>query len=236
VTYMTGNHLKPLFQKLQIVPQDISHYIQALTHSSYANERAPQAGAHNERLEYLGDAILELTISEALFTLFPELPEGKLTRYRAGLVCEESLSRLARELDLGTFIRLGKGESTSGGRLRPSLLADALEALLGAVYLDLGFDEVRALTRRLFLPMFNDLVCGCLHQDYKTLLQEHTQAKLALTPEYQIISELGPDHAKTFIAQVLINNVVSGQGSGRTKKEAEQEAAREAYDRLAKAK
>jgi ribonuclease-3 len=115
-------------------------------------------------------------------------------------------------------------------------LADALEALLGAVYLDLGFDEVRALTRRLFLPMFNDLVCGCLHQDYKTLLQEHTQAKLALTPEYQIISELGPDHAKTFIAQVLINNVVSGQGSGRTKKEAEQEAAREAYDRLAKAK
>lgn len=221
-----------MFEKLQIAPKNIKYYQQALTHSSYANERAPEAGAHNERLEFLGDAILELTISEALYTLLPELPEGKMTRYRAGLVCEESLSKLARELDLGSLIRLGKGENTSGGRLRPSLLADALEALLGAVYLDLGFEEVRALTARLFLPLFNDLTRGCLQRDYKTLLQEHTQAKLALTPEYQIISEQGPDHAKTFVARVVINNIVSGQGSGRTKKEAEQEAAREAYERL----
>lgn len=231
---MTDKPLKALFLKLFIVPKNIDYYLQALTHSSYANERGLEAGAHNERLEFLGDAVLELAVSEALYTYFPELPEGRLTRFRAGLVCEESLSSLARELDLGTLIRLGKGEDSSGGRLRPSLLADALEALLGAVYLDLGFEEVRALTGRLFLPLFKELTHGCLYRDYKTLLQEYTQAKLALTPEYQIISEQGPDHAKTFVAQVLINNQASGQGSGRTKKEAEQEAAREAYDYFAK--
>lgn len=225
--------LKPLFAKLNIEPKNMEYYLQALTHSSYANERGLEAGAHNERLEFLGDAVLELAISETLYTYFPALPEGKLTRFRAGLVCEDSLSKLAGELELGTLIRLGKGEDSSGGRLRPSLLADALEALLCAVYLDLGFEEARALTGRLFLPLFEDLARGGLPRDYKTLLQEFTQAKLALIPEYHIISETGPDHAKVFVAQVLINNRVSGQGSGRTKKEAEQESAREAYDHLA---
>jgi len=233
---MKINYLEPLFSKLGIVPRNIDYYWQALTHSSYANERGLNSGAHNERLEFLGDAVLELAISESLFLTFPQLPEGKLTRYRAGLVCEESLAKLARELDLGTLIRLGKGEDSGGGRLRPSLLADALEALLGAVYLDLGFEEVRALTGRLFLPLFQSLASGCLHRDHKTLLQEYTQARLASTPEYLIVSEQGPDHAKIFIAQVLINGKVAGQGSGRTKKEAEQEAAREAGEQLAGSK
>jgi ribonuclease-3 len=233
---MTDNNLETLFYKLKITPKNINYYLQALTHSSYANERGLVTGAHNERLEFLGDAVLELAISEALYIFFPELPEGKLTRYRAGLVCEESLSRLANELELGTLVRLGKGEDTSGGRLRPSLLADVFEALLGAVYLDLGFEEVRLLTRRLFSPLFKELTRGRLNRDYKTLLQEYTQLKLAVTPEYLIISEQGPDHAKIFEAQVFISNQVAGQGSGRTKKEAEQAAAREAYELLARIK
>ena len=233
---MTDKNLAALFYKLGITPKNIDHYLQALTHSSYANERGMLTGAHNERLEFLGDAVLELAISENLYIFFPELPEGKLTRYRAGLVCEESLSRLANELELGTLVRLGKGEDSSGGRLRPSLLADVFEALLGAVYLDLGFEEARLLTRRLFSALFKDLARGCLHRDYKTLLQEYTQLKLALTPEYLIISEQGPDHAKIFAAQVFIGTQVAGQGSGRTKKEAEQEAAREAYELLVRVK
>lgn len=233
---MARKERSPVFTKLKIAPQQTDLYLLALTHSSYANERGLGMGAHNERLEFLGDAVLELAVSEALYALFPGLPEGKLTRYRAGLVCEESLSRLASELDLGVHLRLGKGEASSGGRQRPALLADALEALLGAVYLDLGFEAVREVVRCLFAPLFAELAQGCLHRDYKTLMQEYTQAKLATTPEYRIVSEQGPDHSKVFVAQFVINDQALGQGSGRTKKEAEQEAAKEAYESLVKDK
>lgn len=234
VKYMEKFALQSLFSLLKIKPKDIQLYEQALTHSSYAHERNSGKKAHNERLEFLGDAVLELAISEELFCRYPKLPEGKLTRYRAVLVCEEALVKVANFLRIGELLRLGKGEAASGGRRRPSLLADAFEALLGAIYLDLGLNQVKAVVKELFAPLFKELAKGTLLHDYKTLLQEYTQGKFSLTPEYSIISEKGPDHDKTFVAQITIKQKVFGTGSGRTKKEAEQEAARLAYELLVK--
>ncbi|MDW7651062.1 MAG: ribonuclease III [Bacillota bacterium] len=229
---MGRKDLQDLFPKLNIEPHNRETYLQALTHSSYAHEHGLGSHAHNERLEFLGDAVLELTVSEALYLRFPELPEGKLTRFRAGMVCEESLFRLANALNLGDYLRLGKGEAASGGRQRPSLLADALEALLGAIYLDLGFAAVRHVVETMFTPLLDDISRGCLRHDYKTLMQEYTQAAMSVTPEYRIVKEEGPDHSKVFVAQLILNKRVLGEGSGRSKKEAEQEAARVAYEHL----
>lgn len=233
---MGKKDIQLLFNRLRIEPIKTELYQQALTHSSYAHEHGMGGNAHNERLEFLGDAVLELAVSEVLFLRFPDLPEGKLTRYRAGLVCEDSLSKIANDLELGSFLRLGKGEAASGGRQRPSLLADAFEALLGALYLDMGFVAVKHLLENVFAPFFNDMANGCLRFDYKTLMQEYSQARLSVTPEYRIVSEKGPDHSKIFVAQFLLNREVLGEGSGRSKKEAEQEAARAAYEKLLKNK
>lgn len=226
---MNKHDLEKLFAKLKIIPKQQEIYQQALTHSSYAHEHNLGNQAHNERLEFLGDAVLELTISEELYRHYPHLPEGKLTRFRAGLVCEEALFRQARQLNLGNYLLLGKGEAASGGRQRPSLLADAFEALLGALYLDLGFGQVKVVIKQLLGSLIADLKKGSLLLDYKTLLQEYTQAKLLATPEYEIISESGPDHAKIFVAQLIVKGKVLAKGSGHSKKEAEQEAARVAY-------
>ncbi|MCR3923481.1 MAG: ribonuclease III [Firmicutes bacterium] len=226
---MAKRDMQELFKQLNISPHQDALYQQALTHSSYAHEHNLGNHAHNERLEFLGDAVLELAISEKIYQQFPNVPEGKLTRFRAGLVCEETLFRQAEGLALGSYLRLGKGEAASGGRERPSLLADAFEAVLGALYLDLGFATVQATVQQLFAPLFAALQNGCLLLDYKTLLQEYTQANLSTTPGYRIISEIGPDHAKEFHAQVIVNGEVVGEGSGRSKKEAEQDAARRAY-------
>ena len=221
--------LQNLTDQLEITPLVLCYYQQALTHSSYAHEHNLGSNAHNERLEFLGDAVLELAISESLYLRFPDFPEGKLTRFRAGLVCEESLTMLANQLYLGACLRLGKGEAASGGRQRPSLLADAFEALLGAVYLDLGFDAVRKVVEKQFAPLLESLANGCLRHDYKTLMQEHSQAAFGTTPDYRIVSEQGPDHSKIFVAQLILHGKVLGEGSGRSKKEAEQEAACQAY-------
>lgn len=223
-----------LFNLLQISPGHWELYQQALTHSSYAHEHNLGSQAYNERLEFLGDAVLELAISEELYRRYPQLPEGKLTRLRAGLVCEETLYRQANKLGLGNYLRLGKGEAASGGRQRPSLLADAFEAVLGAIYLDLGFVQAKVVVQQLFAPLYRDLHHGSLPFDYKTLMQEYSQAKMAATPEYEIVDERGSDHDKVFVAQVMIKKKVLGKGSGHSKKEAEQEAARQAYRKLNK--
>ncbi len=234
VIKMKKRDLKELFAKLDIEPKQQELYRQALTHSSYAHEHNLGNFAHNERLEFLGDAVLELAISEELFQRYPQLPEGKLTRFRAALVCEETLSQQAKKLTLGNYLLLGKGEAASGGRQRPSLLADAFEALLGALYLDLGFEQVKIVVRKFFAPFLANIKKGAPVTDYKTLLQEYTQAKLAATPDYTIISESGPDHAKEFVAQLSVKGKVLAEGSGHSKKEAEQEAARIAYNNLIK--
>ncbi len=211
--------------------QDKSLYEQALTHSSFAHERS-RPYFHNERLEFLGDAVLELIISSHLYCSYPGLPEGKLTKLRSDLVCETSLAAIAGTLQLGKILRLGKGELAGGGSERPSLLADALEALIGAIYLDLGLECCRRQVMELYEPVLQDLQQGILRKDYKTLVQELTQAQFGITPEYRIVHESGPDHDKTFLAEIILDAEFIGRGSGRSKKESEQAAAREAWIKL----
>lgn len=229
---MKRKDILSVLQKLNISPQNEELYIQALTHSSYANEKG--LASHNERLEFLGDVVLGLVISEILYSRFPDLPEGKLTRFRAELVREETLSELAGRLNLGQHLQLSKGESASGGRKRPSILADAMEAIFGAVYLDLGLAEAKRIILFLFGDLLNDLENGGLRSDYKTMIQEYAQARFAATPQYKIVAEEGPDHSKRFLANILINSRVFGEGTGKTKKEAEQKAAHAAYLSLVK--
>ena len=202
--------------------------VTALTHSSYANERHGEAQSY-ERQEFLGDSILGLVTAEFLFTHEPPLPEGRMTRMRAELVCEASLHKTALELGLGSYMRLGRGEEHTGGRERPSILADMVEAIIAAIYLDSGMDEAR---RFILARVLRDAAFDDSHRsaDYKTRLQELVQRKSNQVIAYDLVEETGPDHDKTFTFEVLINGAVSGRGSGKTKKEAEQMAAARALE------
>ena len=210
---------------------NINLYEQAMTHSSFAHEKGHRR-LHNERIEFLGDAVLELIISDYLYEKYPHLSEGKLTKLRADLVCEASLARLAFSLNLGQYLRLGRGEIVGGGASRPSLLGDAIEAIIGALYLDLGMEVCRINVLKLYQPILQELQEGVLRRDYKTLLQEFSQARFSVTPFYRIVNESGPDHDKIFEAEVLITTDPVGSGHGRSKKEAEQAAAKEAWCKL----
>ncbi len=203
---------------------------QALTHSSYANERGAGRAACNERLEFLGDSLLGFITAEYLYRTCPEKPEGEMTRLRAELVCESSLVRAARELGLGRWLMLGRGEEQGGGRDRASILADAFEALLAAVYLDGGEERARKLVESLLLA--ERRAGGAAVSDYKTALQELVQKNGSETPTYRLTGESGPDHMKLFTAEVLVCGRAAGEGSGRTKKEAEQAAARAAWESM----
>jgi ribonuclease-3 len=201
----------------------------ALTHRSYAFEQ--ELDVNNERLEFLGDAVLGLVVTDVAYTDFPEMPEGELAKLRAAIVNMSALADVARDLRLGDFIMLGKGEEMSGGRDKASILADALEAILGAIYLDRGLGTARAFIERLFRPRMVAYVRGEGERDYKTILQELASADLHAMPEYKI-SDQGPDHLKEFTATVFLNGKAWGRGIGRSKKEAEQRAAHEAYEKL----
>ena len=206
--------------------------INALTHSSYANENRGRSCESNERLEFLGDSVLGMVVADALYKRFPELPEGRMTRLRAQLVCEESLHRVAAQLGLGEYIRLGRGEEHTGGRSRTSILADAVEAVIAAMYLDGGMDVARGFINRFILSELEAGLPGS--GDNKTELQELVQKKPGSVLSYELLGESGPDHDKTFTSQVLLNGRAIGSGSGRTKKEAEQAAARAALLELGK--
>jgi len=217
-----------------IMARDRVLFREALTHASYAHDReeADEKPSDNERLEFLGDAVLELLVSEYLFRLDPALSEGEMTKLRAQIVREESLVLYARELGLQEYLLLGRSEEFSGGRDRPSILADAFEAVLGAVYLDVGLDAAR---RLLDILVFPRVVRGefRLDQDFKSLLQEIVQrygSQYSLG--YEIVEESGPAHNRCFVAVVLLNSREIGRGAGRSKKEAEQQAAREALERV----
>jgi ribonuclease-3 len=201
----------------------------ALMHRSYAFEQG--LNVNNERLEFLGDAVLGMVVTDLAFREFPEMSEGELAKLRAAIVNMGALAEVARDLGLGRFVLLGKGEETSGGRDKASILADALEALLGAIYLDRGLETARRLIERLFRPRMIAYVRGEGERDYKTILQELAAAELRTLPEYRI-SERGPDHEKEFTATVYLGGTAWGTGVGRSKKEAEQQAAHEAYRRL----
>ena len=195
---------------------------QALTHSSYSNEHHMGKLADNERLEFLGDAVLEIVSSEFLYQKYPKYPEGELTRLRASIVCEPTLAFCTRELELGKYLFLGKGEDMTGGRERKSILSDAMEAVIGAIYLDGGFASAKEFIHRFIL---NDIEHKQLFFDSKTILQEVVQGKAEGELSYQLIREEGPDHDKKFVVEARIGDVAYGQGTGRTKKGAEQEAA-----------
>lgn len=205
---------------------------QALTHSSHANEHH---GGHlncNERLEFLGDSILGLVTAEHLYCRFPELPEGRMTRLRAELVCEQSLVKVARELELGKYLRLGKGEENTGGRDRPSILADCVEAIIAALYLDSGLPAAKHFIERYILSQLDVDVSPGRSTDNKTVLQELVQRKSGQILTYIPLRESGPDHCKEFTVGVCLNGRELGQGHGRTKKEAEQAAAGAALEAL----
>ena len=203
----------------------------ALTHSSYANERHEGSCQSYERLEFLGDSILGLTAAEFLFQHQPPLPEGRMTRLRAELVCEASLHQVALKLELGRYMRLGRGEENTGGRQRPSILADMVEAIIAAMYLDSGMEQCRRFVHEMILK---DAEISDAHRtaDYKTQLQELVQRKSDQHISYTMTGESGPDHNKSFSFSVAINGVVAGEGTGRSKKEAEQMAARQALEAL----
>lgn len=204
---------------------------EAFTHSSYVNEHRRKAFVDNERLEFLGDAVLEVAVSQYLFHRYPKMTEGELTKLRASIVCEPSLVHLANELQLGTYILLGKGEENTGGRQRPALLADVFEALVGALYLDKGLDPVIELLEKV---MFPKVEIGAFSKvtDYKSQLQELVQQDNTGQLKYDIIEEKGPAHNRIFVSQVSLDEQMLGEGSGRSKKEAEQQAAQLAIVKL----
>lgn len=227
---MSEEHrMNNLEEKLGYTFQDPSLLENALTHSSCANESQGRL-VSNERLEFLGDSILGMIVADHLYRNHPDLPEGELTRTRAALVCEDSLVQVARELDLGTYLRLGKGEEAGGGRQRPSIRADAVEALLAAVYLDGGIGSVRKLIQKYILS--REVAGLTKPRDYKTALQELVQRESGQVLCYRLTGESGPDHDKRFFVEVDLNGEAIGEGAGKSKKEAEQAAAKAAIQVL----
>ena len=222
--------MQELEKKLNYCFKDISLLKNALTHSSYANENRGEGMSSNERLEFLGDSVLGFATAKYLYAVSPALPEGKMTRLRAELVCEQSLYGVATDLNLGEYLRMGRGEERNGGRKRVSILADAVEAVIAAMYLDGGFEPAE---RFIKANILNPESIEAHHSvDYKTELQELVQQKSGQVLTYIPAGESGPDHDKTFAAKVSLNGEVIGEGQGRTKKEAEQAAACEALKKL----
>lgn len=220
-----------LQEKLQISFHDESLLVQAFTHSSYVNEHHRKADQDNERLEFLGDAVLQITISQYLFQKTPVLSEGEMTKLRASIVCEPSLVSFAESLDFGKYILLGKGEELTGGRTRPALLADVFEAFVGALYLDQGLEAVKSFFERYIFPKIERGEVTSV-KDFKSMLQEYIQQDNSGELQYIITDERGPAHNREFVSEVHLNGRCIGTGIGRSKKEAEQKAAEVALKNL----
>ena len=226
---MTHAHLNELQGKIGYSFKDSSLLTLAMSHSSYANEKHLSKLGCNERLEFLGDAVLEIVSSDFLFHRFPDMPEGDLTKTGASMVCEPTLAYCAEQIDLGSYLLLGKGEDATGGRTRNSVVSDAMEALIGAIYLDGGFTSAKEFILNFVL---NDMEHKKLFYDSKTILQEIVQARGTELLSYELLEETGPDHNKTFQVAALIGSQEISRGFGRTKKAAEQRAAYQAILKL----
>lgn len=224
-----NRNLAELEERIGYHFQNKSLLKKAMTHSSYANEKKLGKLGCNERLEFLGDAVLELISSDFLYKMYPDIPEGELTKKRASLVCEPSLAYCARDFQLPDYLLLGRGEELTGGRLRDSIVSDATEALLGAIYLDGGFANAKEFVLNFIL---NDLEHKQLFYDSKTILQEIVQENSKQPVEYRLVGEEGPDHRKTFTVNVLVDGRILGSGTGHTKKAAEQAAAYQAIRQM----
>ncbi|MDP2730053.1 MAG: ribonuclease III [Dehalococcoidales bacterium] len=229
---MAFTNLAALEQSLGISFNDISLLEQALVHSSYINENPGLISTSNERLEFLGDAVLGLIIAEKLYQDNPGFSEGEMTRFRAALVRRDTLARVAKTIKLGDYLYLGKGEEASGGRHKPANLAAALEAVIAALYLDQGLSRTTGVVLRLFGAETEKLLKRGREMDYKSELQELTQSREQKSPTYQVIETRGPDHDKSFVVEVRLAGTVLGRGSGKSKKEAETEAARSALEQF----
>ncbi len=224
--------LDTLQASLSVSFNDPSVLQQALVHRSYLNENPGSNLSSNERLEFLGDAVLGFVVASELFSRFPGLSEGELTKLRSALVRGETLSRIALQLNLGSYLYLGRGEEESGGRYRPRNLSCALEAVIGAVFVDQGLDVARSLILRLLRGKLERITEDKSISDYKSRLQQIIQADHRVTPVYRTVAEFGPDHAKVFTVEVLVGGLVIGRGRGRSKRAAEMDAARNALESL----
>jgi ribonuclease-3 len=224
--------MEELEKKLGYTFRDKELLKEALTHSSWANENRRSGVASNERLEFLGDSVLGFTVAEFLYLNEPEMPEGQMTRLRAELVCEKSLENASLDLELGKYLCLGKGEQLSGGSMRPSILADAFEAVAAAVFLDGGIKPAKTMVIRFILAQYK--AGRPAVDDYKTALQELVQRKSGQILSYHKTGESGPDHMKRFTVEVRLNDAVKGEGTGKSKKEAEQAAAKIAFEEMTK--
>lgn len=226
------NQFAELENNLNFHFHDYSLLIRALTHRSYLNEHPDKALEDNERLEFLGDAVLDFIVGAYLYHRFPEMDEGELTSLRAALVRAKTLADFARQLEIGRFLQMGYGEAENGGRERTPLLCASFEAVIGAIYLDQGLSPVKTLVEQLVKPALAQIMAESLHKDAKSEFQMWAQAKYNITPHYQVVSSSGPDHAKQFIVQVLLNEDVWGEGSGRSKQTAAQAAAQVAMAKV----
>lgn len=226
------DHLKELESVISYTFKDKRKLLLALTHSSYANEKKSDGLTSNERLEFLGDAVLNIVTSEYIFKNYPTLPEGEMTKTRASIVCEGSLMQCANRILLGNFLFLGKGEENTGGRGRTSILSDAFEALIGAIFLDGGLKEAGNFIFSVMKEFFTDTKNTEIFVDYKTQFQEMIQKTSEQKIEYQILEEKGPDHNKVFVSQLSVGDKILGIGEGKSKKEAEQNAASAALGKL----
>lgn len=225
--------IKELIVSLGIEPKDIKIYEAALTHRSFLNEnRKDKSLSHNERLEFLGDAVLELIISEYLFHKYPDRPEGELTSFRAATVKTDTLAEVAKELDYGSYLQMSHGEEATGGRNKDYLLANTFEAILGAIYLDQGYAVCKDFISRILIPRIETIVKNRLDIDAKTKFQEEAQAQFKMTPTYKVLEEIGPDHDKRFVMGVFLGEQEYGKGEGASKQRAEEAAAKEALDKL----
>jgi len=207
--------------------EDKDLLLQALTHRSYINENPKWRLDHNERLEFLGDAVLELVITEYLYNTYPN-PEGEMTNWRASLVNANMLSKIALEFDLNAFMLLSRGEAKDTGRARQYILANAMEALIGAIYLDRGYAAASAFIHKFVIKELSHIIENELYRDAKSLFQEKAQEKMSVTPTYEVIEEWGPDHARSFKVGVFLGKEMTGQGEGPSKQEAQQKAAEDA--------
>ncbi len=231
---LAEDQAEELCQRLGYQFRDISLLLNALCHASFSNEQPQLELENNERLEFLGDAVLELAVSHILMDRFAQAEEGTLSRYRAALVDETGLYQVAMAIGLGKYLFLGKGEELSGGREKPSILADAMEALIGAVYIDGGFDQAKRVIIKLFSSRIEDLGNKDMIHDFKSLLQELTQQRYKTIPAYRLVEEWGPPHDKVFRVSLAIRGEVVAHGEGKSKKEAEQRAAKVAYMKMRK--
>ncbi len=224
--------LESLEQRLGYRFNDLHLLVRALTHPSYLNEHPEDEIGDNQRLEFLGDAVLDFVTGAWVYRHYPDFSEGRMTRLRAALVRTESLAQLARQVRIGEALRIGRGEDEAGGRSRDANLCDGFEAVVGALYLDGGLPAVEAFIEPLIAPVAEAILAAEADRDAKSRLQEWSQAERGVTPHYRIVAEEGPDHAKTFVAEVRLGRKTVGRGTGRSKQAAEQAAAQAAWEAL----